>query len=145
MLVCSDTLNLQVNAFVHRAVVFCFFLPAGRGERTQQVQKTSHQQIFLTILPGKKKKQTHTRTVSTHTQTQSHAEIKACQKETDLPRLTQVQMSQCGWISFGIVSMPSFDKEVFFCRRDETRQLARASGRHGNTVGFVREDTGEPT
>lgn len=134
--VCSDTLNLQVSAFVHCAVVFFNQQGGVRGHNKCKKHLTSR--FFLQSSQEKNKKQTHT-------PTQSHAEIKACQKETDLPRLTQVQMSQCGWISFGIVSVPSFDKEVFFCRRDETRQLARASGRHGNAAGFVREDTGEPT
>lgn len=138
--VCSDTLNLQVNAFVHCAVVFWwFFFTSREGWEDTTSAKNISPADFSYNPPRKKKK------ADTHTQTQSHAEIKACQKETDLPRLTQVQMSQCGWISFGIVSVPSFDKEVFFCRRDETRQLARALGRHGNAAGFVREDTGEPT
>lgn len=121
--------TLQLDFF------FCFFcfLPAGRGERTQQVQKTHLTSRFLSYNPPRK---THTHSLS-HTQTQLHIEIKACQKETDLSRLTQVQMSQCGWISFGIVSAPSFDKEVFLsARRDMTVSSGLRSPRQHS--GFCR-------
>lgn len=133
---CSDSLNLQLNGFVHLAIGFLFvvFFYQQAGERTQQVQKNTHlTRRFLSYNHPRK-----TRTVShTNTQTQSHTEIKACHKETDLPRLTQVQMSQCAWISFGIVPAPSFDKEVFLSpRRDMTVSSGLRSPRQQS--GFCR-------
>lgn len=83
-------------------------------------QNISLADFFFKILPEKKK--THTRIQRALSQTQIHSHtlrLRLCEKETDLPRLTQVQMSQCGWISFGIVSAPSFDKEVFLSPRPD--------------------------
>lgn len=61
------------------------------------------------------------------------SEIKACQKGGDLLRLTQVQMSQCGWISSGILSASSFKKvpcSPLSCHWDKMRWLAHIWGRH---------------
>lgn len=83
-----------------------------RGHNKCKKQLTGR---FLSYNPPREKNN-NTKTQRLRTQTESHTEIKACQKETDLSRLTQVQMSQCGWISFGILSAPSFKKRggVFF-------------------------------
>ncbi len=124
---CSVSLNLQLNGFVHLAIgfflflffVFCFFFTSREGWEDTTSAKKHLASRFLSYNPPRK---THTHSPThTHTHMQLHTEIKACQKDGDLPRLTQVQMSQCGWISFGIVSAPSFDKEVFLSpRRDMT-------------------------
>lgn len=82
---------------------------------------------------------------NTHPHARSHKHrrtlrLRLCHKETDLPGLTQVQMSQCGWISFGIVSAPSFDKEVFLSpRRDMTVSSGLGSPRqHSGLAGKTR-------
>lgn len=118
--------------------VFCFFTSREGWEDTSAKKQLTGR--FLSYNPPREKKKKNTKTQRLRTQTESHTEIKACLKETDLSRLTQVQMSQCGWISFGILSAPSFKKGAgfFFCHRDKMRELAPNLGRHGNIVG-VRE------
>lgn len=131
----SESLNLQLNGFVHLAIgfLFCFvlgFFTSREGWEDTTSAKKHLTSRFLSYNPPRK---THTHSLLA--QTQSHTEIKACQKETDLQRLTQVQMSQCGWISCGIVSVPSFDKEVFLVpRRDATVSSGLGSPRQQQWV-----------
>lgn len=76
---------------------------------TSEKNNNSLADFFLTIPPSEKKKQKKTQRhgVPAHKQ-EWRSEIKACQKGADLSRLMRVQMSQCGWISSGIFSAPSF-------------------------------------
>lgn len=135
---CSDSLNLQLNGFVHLAIGFFFFF---RFFFYQQGGVRGHNKCKKNLTSRK-----HTRTV-TNKHTHKHSctlRLRLVRKETDLPGLTRVQMSQCGWISFGIVSAPSFDKEVCLSPRwDMTVSSGLRSPRQHS--GFVREDTGEPT
>lgn len=90
---CSDSLNLQLNGFVHLAIGFFFFFSfffyqQGGVRGHNKCKKTSHQQ------------KTHTHShKQTHTQTQLHIEIKACQKRNGFARAnTSTDVSM--WMDF---------------------------------------------